>query len=108
MEDYVRDLTRAGDRNSSKNRRTHCIIEIVRQNKRALCRTKEQADYSLAYMLAVAARGECDAGAVRAGSPTSVDPSPAEHARISHLSQMLSVSAAKPTPAKTVAMVPAE
>jgi hypothetical protein len=39
---------------------------------------------------------------------TSVDPSPAEHARISHLSQMLSVSAAKPTPAKTAAMVAAE
>jgi hypothetical protein len=36
------------------------------------------------------------------------DPSPAEHHRISHLSQMLSVSAAKPTPAKTAAMVVTE
>jgi hypothetical protein len=36
------------------------------------------------------------------------DPSPAERDRISHLSQMLSVSAAKPTPAKTAAIVAAE
>jgi hypothetical protein len=36
------------------------------------------------------------------------DPSPAEHDRISHLSQMLSVSEAKPTPAKTAAIVIAE
>jgi hypothetical protein len=36
------------------------------------------------------------------------DPSPAEHDRISLLSQMLSVSEAKPTPAKAAAIVVAE